>query len=1072
MRRPTTRVIISGALLSGTSLLIFTPLLDQRNSDDFHRHNDRLALRLCMTLQGVERFLANPSPQAGSSLPERPWQTTSLVGLRRCSDSGLAVTPVQTVIREWTPSLKGIPLIGPRPSSQLPLGMAIEPTQTKRLVITARHDQQDDNEIRPISSHMVVADPDGDWPSRTIPSRRMQTHGEHVAASYRIGFGDQVVGLKLAPALPAQTDHGRALVLSLGLLWIGLSSVIACRSGQSKRKDQQTIGTFRMDGKTSFLTHYALAKDLEAAMLRKHAERGEAGFLVTIDFRYLERQRGYLSDTEINDILSKACRAIDKGWALHPSFSFYHISTNKIALIVRASGAIPIDNNVACEALLARLLEIVSSSIQTSSDSVLTWDDVIITGQRFLLDSPPESLLAMQAFGEMLAAEDRRSYRLVTSVDDLLVKDKGEIRSQLTSLKASDLELRFQPILQLCNPGYFGLELLIRFRPPALSVLGTGKVIQLAHNIGIAHKIDALVVSRLTDIQQEITASEFLRHRIEYVSVNISSDSVATDQQLNQLISLFKHHAIDSSIFCIEITEMAATDILAGSEGVTTASERLMRELNFRIFIDDFGSGLSNYRRISEAWYDAIKLDIDLIKGIDRSFRLQHYVGSFIDTVHALGKTVVCEGVETHNELSAVIRLGADALQGFLISPPIALAEVEGFIRSSEWADRDSVQQTLETIRAASRLRDTGHSEKFKRSGKRIPLERYIIDNWSRLRSFEEFVLLFVNELKSWGLEIYRFSLAFLPDQDDIDCSQYVWVNSRPGLVATLRMERDFLEQDEHLRSPLHFIATRSKVFRQQLTSAKDYGFPFLDSLQQVGCSDYLGIRMDSRGVSIPVLTIALHEGSVFSDLEVQRIEAMSSLLSLLFYAFESERSKRLAMLDPLTQLGNRRSFDSFLKGNVSASKVAQTHLSLALIDIDQFKAVNDVLGHAYGDRCLKDIADALRSCLRRKSDFVARLGGEEFAIILPKTDAESSLRLCEKLRQSIQDKGIHHPAAATGNIVTVSIGIAVWDPLSMADYDADRLLQLADDCLYEAKRHGRNRVVCQSLLSQVGLST
>ncbi len=1072
MRRRTTLVIISGALLSGTSLLIFTPLLDQRSSDDFHRHNDRLALRLCMALQGVERFLTTPSPQAGSSPPDWPWPTMPLLGLQRSSPSGLAVTSVQTVIRAGTPSLKGIPLIGPRPFSQPPLGMAIDPTQTNRLVITARHDRQDGNGIRPIGSQLVVVDQDDDWQSRTTPWRRMQTHGEQVGATDRIGFGGQAVGLKLAPAFPAQTNHGRALALSLGLLGIGLSSVMACRSRQSKKKDQQTIGTVRMDRKPSFLTHHALAKDLEAATLRKHAERGEAGFLVTIDFRYLERQRGYLSDLETNDILSRSCRAIDKEWTLHRSLDFYHISSTKIALIVRASGAIPIDNNVNCEALLARLLGIVSSSIQISSDSVLTWDDVIITGQRFLLDSPPESLLTMQAFGEMLAAEDRRSYRLVTSVDDLLVKNKGEIRSQLTSLKASDLELRFQPILQLCNPGYFGLELLIRFRPPALRSLGTGKVIQLVHDIGIAHKIDALVISRLVDIQQEITASEFLRHRIEYVSVNISSDSVATDQRLNQLIRLFKHHAIDSSIFCIEITEMAATDILAGSEGVTTASERLMRELNFRIFIDDFGSGLSNYRRISEAWYDAIKLDIDLIKGIDRSFRLQHYVGSFIDTVHALGKTVVCEGVETHNELSAVIRLGADALQGFLVSPPITLPEVESFIRSSEWADRDSVQQTLETILATSRLRDTGHGEKLIRSGKRISLERYIIDNWSRLRSFEEFVLLFVSELKSWGLKIYRFSLAFLPDQDDIDCSQYVWVNSRPGRVSTLRMERDFLEQDEHLRSPLHYIATRSKVFRQQLTSAKDNGFPFLDSLQEVGCSDYLGIRMDSRGVSIPVLTIALHEGSVFSDLEVQRIEAMSSLLSLLFYAFESERSKRLAMLDPLTQLGNRRSFDSFLKGNISASKVAQTHLSLALIDIDQFKAVNDVLGHAYGDRCLKDIADALRACLRRKSDFVARLGGEEFAIILPKTDAESSLHLCEKLRQSIQDKGIYHPAAATGNIVTVSIGIAVWDPLSMADYDADRLLQLADDCLYEAKRHGRNRVVCQSLLSQVGLST
>ena len=260
-------------------------------------------------------------------------------------------------------------------------------------------------------------------------------------------------------------------------------------------------------------------------------------------------------------------------------------------------------------------------------------------------------------------------------------------------------------------------------------------------------------------------------------------------------------------------------------------------------------------------------------------------------------------------------------------------------------------------------------------------------------------------------------------------------------------------------------------MFRQQLNATKDNGFPFLDSLKEVGCSDYLGIRLDSRGVSIPVLTIALHEGSVFSEQDVEHIEAMSSLLSLLFYAFESERSKRLAMLDPLTQLANRRSFDSFLKGNVSASRAAQVNLSLALIDIDQFKVVNDVLGHAYGDRCLKEIADALRTGLRRKSDFVARLGGEEFAIILPKTDADASLLLCEKLRASIQDKGIYHPGIATGNILTVSIGIAAWDPNSMAECDADRLLQLADDCLYEAKRHGRNRVVCRSLHSQVGLS-
>ena len=971
MRTSRPFMLISGALLSGASLLIVTAVLEQRSSHELDRLSDPVGTRRC---EAAEPSVAGYRPGPAAATPRPP-------GLASLKDPA-------------------------RPC----------PPATLAAVLAASTDRS-------------------------------------------------------KPATPSQRNNAHSLALILGLAGVGLGTLIVCRDSRNRRKGPNVVAASRQDGKTSFLSHYALLKDLEDSAQRTQADPGDVGFLVTIDFRYLERQRGYLNEVEINNILIKACRAIEKGWALQAGFDFYHISKSKIALIIRDSGGIPIADIDDSEALLARLLGIVCGSIQISSHSVLAWDDVIITGQQFPLDTPPESLLAMQACGEMLAAEDRRSYRLVKTGDDLLVKDRGEIRSQLTGLKASDLDLRFQPILQLSNPGHFGLELLIRFRPPALNKLGTGKVIQLAHDIGITHKIDALVISRLTEVQQQIIESKFLRQHIEYIAINISSDSVATDQRLNQLISLFKQHAIDSTIFCIEITEMAATDIPAGSEGVTTASERLIRELGFRIFIDDFGSGLSNYKRISEAWYDAIKLDIDLIKGIDRSFRLQRYVGSFIDTVHALGKTVVCEGVENHNELTAVIRLGADALQGVLISPPITLAEMEPFIRSSEWADRDSLQQTLDMIKATSRLQASVISDEIKASGKRIPLERYIIDNWSRLRSFEEFVLLFVNELKSWGLEIHRFSLAFLPDQDDIDCSQYVWVSSKPGLVDTLRMERDFLEQEEHLCSPLHFIATRSKVFRQQLHSTKDVVFPFLDSLKEMGCSDYLGIRLDSRGISIPVLTIALRDDNVFSDHELQRIEAMSSLLSLLFYVFESERSKRLAMLDPLTHLANRRSFDSFLKSNVTASRASQAHLSLAMIDIDQFKVVNDVLGHAYGDRCLKEIADALRISLRKKSDFAARLGGEEFVIILPNTDAESSLHLCEKLRQSILDKGIYHPEVTTGNVVTVSIGIAVWDPLSMAECDADRLLQLADDCLYEAKNRGRNRVVCQSLLSEVGLT-
>lgn len=1066
-------VIISGAVLSSVSLLIFTHFPEQLTAKDVRRECDRVALRLYGALQELEHIFPRATPAAESVATATVWKLISPSGRQLVSDSGLprGLENAAARPRHFAPNDTSLTRAGPFWSA--PLVMAHQAPRAKaQLFSPGRERQRPPDWIRPTEEDLIATEPEAPGRVGIAPRTTPRPDDAQTGRSSPIQYGGREAGMNLSQDAGAQDEPGRSLALTLGIFGMLLSGLTAWVSSRNRRKEQHVISTLRKDSKTSFLTHYALAKDLEAPSLKVSLDRHEAGLLVTIDFRHLERHGGFTNEPESIEVLTKSCLAIDNGWPMHPDFHFYHVSRNKIALIVRESQTIPIHDTAACEAFLARLLGIVSGSIQISSDAVLAWDDVIITGQRFQLDAPPNSLLTMQVFGEMLAAEDRRSFRLVKSGDDLLVKEKSAIRSQLNSLKASDLELLFQPIVQICNPGHFGLELLIRFLPPALNKLGTEKVIQMAHDLGIAHRIDALVISRLTGVQQALRESELLRHRIEYISVNISADSVATEQRLNHLINLFKEHAIDSSTFYIEITEMAATDILVGSEDLTTASERLIKELGFRIFIDDFGSGLSNYRRISEAWYDAIKLDIDLIKGIDRSFRLQRYVGSFIDTVHALGKTVVCEGVETLSELTAVVRLGADALQGFLISPPIAMMDVEAFLRSSEWADRDYLQQALDKFHATAQLRDPGNGEEIRSSETKVSLERYILDNWSRLRSFEEFVLLFVNELRSWGLEIHRFSLAFLPDQDDIDCSQYVWVNSRPGRVATLRMERDFLEQAEHLCSPLHFIATRSKIFRQKLSSGRDNAFPFLHTLKAAGCSDYLGIRLDSRGVSIPVLTIALQNGSEFSDEEVQRIEAMSSLLSLLFYAFESERSKRMAMLDPLTQLGNRRSFDSFLKGNISGSRLAQASLSLALIDIDQFKVVNDMLGHAYGDTCLKQIADTLKACLRSKSDFVARLGGEEFAIILPKTDAESSLNLCERLRQSILKKEIYHPGLEAGNTLTVSVGVAVWNPLASADCDADRIMQLADDCLYEAKRNGRNRVVCRSLLNQVRLSS
>ena len=631
---------------------------------------------------------------------------------------------------------------------------------------------------------------------------------------------------------------------------------------------------------------------------------------------------------------------------------------------------------------------------------------------------------------------------------------------------ARDLELRFQPILLISAPGQFALELLLRFRPPELAALGTEAVFRRAHALGVAHQLDVLVLESLEGVQQNLRRLGELSSRIAYVAVNISAASVATGPRLEALLALLRGHRVDPGLFRLEITETAAMELLEGEGCLVSSCQRLMDELDFRLLVDDFGSGLSNYRRLCDVWYDSIKLDLQLVSGIARSFRLQGFVGSLIDAVHGLGRTVVAEGVENHRDLEVVLRLGADAVQGFLISRPLPWEQLEAFLRSSSWADPDCIPGLQQRIREADQaLLAPLSSQAIAGPGRQpVPMERYILEHWTSLRSFEEFVLLFVQELRGWGLEVLRLSLAFLPDREEVDCSQYVWYRDRPGEVQSLRMLRDFLQTPQHLESVLHHIASQCRLYRARLIDGGETGFAFVEGLRQKGGSDYLGLRLEARGISIPVFTVCLWGGSVFSTEQLERIETMSSLLSLLFHAFECERASRLALHDPLTELPNRRSFDSRIRAELVAASTAGTPLALLLIDIDRFKEVNDSLGHAYGDTCLGQVAALLRQQLQRKGDMVARLGGEEFGVILAHTEPHAAWGIAERMRQAVADAAIHHPDPVSGCGLTISLGLASWRPAPGHTVDLERLLRLADDCLYAAKAQGRNRLVAAAL--------
>jgi len=166
---------------------------------------------------------------------------------------------------------------------------------------------------------------------------------------------------------------------------------------------------------------------------------------------------------------------------------------------------------------------------------------------------------------------------------------------------------------------------------------------------------------------------------------------------------------------------------------------------------------------------------------------------------------------------------------------------------------------------------------------------------------------------------------------------------------------------------------------------------------------------------------------------------------------------QRAAMVDPLTQIANRRHFDSFLEKEWQRSMRSGQPLSLVVLDVDHFKLYNDTLGHPAGDACLQRVAAAIASHALRPTDLAARYGGEEFVLLFAETGAETAAMMAEAIRAHIEALRIPHPRSTTSVWLTVSIGVATIHPHQLDNTES--LFVAADRAMYVAKEGGRNQV-------------
>ena len=200
-------------------------------------------------------------------------------------------------------------------------------------------------------------------------------------------------------------------------------------------------------------------------------------------------------------------------------------------------------------------------------------------------------------------------------------------------------------------------------------------------------------------------------------------------------------------------------------------------------------------------------------------------------------------------------------------------------------------------------------------------------------------------------------------------------------------------------------------------------------------------------------------------QLEVELLSSLATQLAIaikqaeLYQQLQAANLKleRLASLDELTQLANRRRFDQYLEMEWRRQAREQTPLSLILCDIDSFKSYNDTYGHPGGDECLRQVAGAIGNAVNRPADLVARYGGEEFAVILPNTTIQGAVLIAEHIQLKISALQLPHAGSQVSPYVTLSLGVASIVPAS--ESGSEILIAAADQALYQAKRLGRDRI-------------
>lgn len=564
-------------------------------------------------------------------------------------------------------------------------------------------------------------------------------------------------------------------------------------------------------------------------------------------------------------------------------------------------------------------------------------------------------------------------------------------------IEEKQFQVYYQPKYDLASGKVSGAEALIRWEHPERGLLTPAKFIPLFEKNGFISELDFYVWDNVC-----ATLHKWIKDnkKITPISVNVSRTDIYNLNLPTILMGLIKKYQLKPQYLHLEITETAYTQNPEQLIAVVTH----LKELGFSIEMDDFGSGYSSLNMLSQMPLDVLKLDIQFIRNETKKNSSKNILSFVISLAKWLNLSVVAEGVETTEQIDILRNMDCNYVQGYYYAKPMPQNEFEEHLLKAEIEDIEKIQK-YELIEKDKVIVSNSNSEHIMMIVDDVELNRTILSE------------MFSNQYKI--VEANNGKAAYTYIQKNYHYIDIILLDLVMPIMDGFQLLGK-LKKDANLRSIPVIITSQNGEDSEERALA-------------MGASDFVG-KPYNKSVAVQRVN------NVLAETKLKKILSKKEMFK------EVERIRYQAEHDSLTGLYNRTALETII--NTLFTNGNKLDCSFIMIDIDNFKTINDVFGHDKGDEVLCDVSTILKNHFR-KSDIVARFGGDEFAVFMPSFSTMIDLKkrmnlVCEKIQLNYE-----------GIIVTATMGAAIA-PQHGSDYRT--LYKNADIALLSAKRMGKNQ--------------